>query len=229
MYKAQVMPDGSMELQGQFGKYKISDDAGGGFKAAPVFDTFVEEYDETEESFLIEKGKEWFTPFKTLLEMNAFLQKCEKERLWNIMPGPMFRFRISDNANAFSIKGVNLSAVISKTEDGFKVSYPETKEAEETSGSLPSLSSFLLSHDSWYERNAEEAAALSSCKGVMKITSGGNLRFETKSASYVVGQRESGTFFVAQFSLEDRSTYFVDTFEEALQLIAEPPSARETA
>ena len=41
MYKAQVMPDGSMELQGQFGKYKISDDAGGGFRAAPVFDTFV--------------------------------------------------------------------------------------------------------------------------------------------------------------------------------------------
>lgn len=221
MYKTEILPDGSMELIGQYGKYRISD-AQGGFEVAPLFDTYVEEFDGSDESFLIEQGKTWFSPFGTISEMNAFLKRCEDEKLWNIMPGPMFRFKINDDSNAVFLKGESLVVVISKTDTGFKASYPETKQVREIDGDISSLCAFLVSADRWWDRPGDEAAAMSSSmKGVLKLTSGGNMRFDSKDRTDILGQKEDGTFWVCDISGDERHIYFVDTFADALKVISE--------
>lgn len=110
-YKLDIK-DNSLCIQGLYGTYEAMDNGSGGFTISVIQDTCVNEIDAEGEEYLVESGQEWSVPVINLTELNGFVKKCEEEKLWNYMCGPVFRIKPDAENGVLYIKGQSKNFVI---------------------------------------------------------------------------------------------------------------------
>ena len=113
--------ENSLSIQGLYGTYEAADSGNGSFTIFVIQDTCVNELDAEGEEYLVESGQEWSVPVANLSELNLFIKKCEEEKLWNYMCGPVFRIKPDIENGLLYIKGQSKNFVIGEGEKGLYV------------------------------------------------------------------------------------------------------------
>ena len=99
----------------------LADDGSGGFLVSVQQDSCVNEIDADGEEYLVDFGQEWSVPVKNLSELNGFIKRCEEERLWNYLPGPVFRMKPDIETGILYVRGQSRNFVIGEGDKGLYV------------------------------------------------------------------------------------------------------------
>ena len=198
--------DNSLCIQGLYGAYEAIDDGKGGFIVSVIQDTCVNELDAEGEEYLVESGQEWSVPAENLTELNAFIKKCEDEKLWNYMCGPVFRMKPDTEKGILYIRGQSKSFVIG-----------EDKHEKD----LLAITQKMTREDKWWMRPADETMDIArNMRCAALITSGGNLRLEYRNKSILIVQKDDGTFSVNVVEGMEKHVLYKDNWKNVLSALA---------
>lgn len=203
-------------IQSLYGTYEVSDN-GEGFLISVVQGTCTNELDSEGEEYLVESGQEWNVPVKNLTDLNVFIKKCESERLWNYICGPVFRMKAEKDGLLY-LKGYTQNFIIG--EDGKGLYIDDSQKNHIYIKDLMSISRKLIMEDKWWMRPAEESLdMIRNIRCAATITSGGNLKLEYKNKSLLIGQKEDGSFWVNMTEGLERHILYKEKWNDVIELL----------
>lgn len=214
-----IMTSDTLEVFGDYGNYKIKESDKGGFLINAVFDSFVNERDETGDTYLVEKGEYWKIRVDGIQGLHSFITACENTKLWNVLKGIAYRIGIDSEKGIMYIRGASRNYILG--EEGGKLYLDETKD-QKTHHYLPGLDAALseiVRSDTWWLRSLDEIIEITDRQyNIMEITDGGHIRLPLKNETAILGQKEDGSYWI---SIEggDHHVYYRDTLKEIFKLI----------
>lgn len=213
--------DNSLCIQGLYGAYEAIDDGKGGFMVSVIQDTCVNELDAEGEEYLVESGQEWSVPVENLTELNAFIKKCEDEKLWNYMCGPVFRMKPDIEKGILYIRGQSKSFVIGEDEKGIYIDEAQSGKNHKYEKDLLAITQKMTNEDKWWMRPADETMDIArNIRCAALITSGGNLRLEYRNKSILIVQKDDGTFSVNVVEGMEKHILYKDNWKDVLSTLA---------
>lgn len=218
MYQMEIK-ENTLYIRGLFGKYeaKISEH---GFDVSVIRDECASELDENGEEYLIDAGQEWSTSVDSLLDLDSFMKRCEEERLWNYMPGPVFRMKADLENKTLYLRGVTKSFLIGTDNKGLYIDDPQLTKTHKYIKAFPEVTKILTKEDKWWLRQASETMEIiRSSKSYASVTDGGRLQLVYKDKSYRIGQKDDGSFWVNVSADQERHIYFKDNWKDVLALL----------
>ena len=212
--------DNSLCIQGLYGAYEAIDDGKGGFIVSVILDTCVNELDAEGEEYLVESGQEWSVPAENLTELNAFIKKCEDEKLWNYMCGPVFRMKPDTEKGILYIRGQSKSFVIGEDEKGLYIDEAQAGKNHKHEKDLLAITQKMTREDKWWTRPADETMDIArNMRCAALITSGGNLRLEYRNKSILIVQKDDGTFSVNVVEGMEKHILYKDNWKDVLSAL----------
>ena len=206
-------------IQGLYGAYEAADRGEGGFLVSVSLDTCVNEMDSEGEEYLVETGQEWSVPVANLTELNSFIRKCEDEKLWNYICGPVFRMKPDIEKGILYVKGQDENFFIGADEKGLYLDHGQIAKVHEYMD-LTTITKRMTMEDKWWSRPAVETLDIArNMRCAAMITSGGNLKLEYRNKSVLIGQKENGSFWVNVVNGMERHILYKDTWKEVLEAL----------
>lgn len=219
-YKLEIN-DNALYIQGLYGTYEAIGGEKGGFIVSVVQDTCVNELDEDGGEFLVESGQEWSVPMKNLIELNSFIKKCEEERLWNYINGPVFRMKPDTEKGIVYVKGQNKNFIIGEYNGQLYIDETQNNKSHNCVSELTDITRTMTTTDAWWNRPADETMEiLKNIRCAIAVTAGGNLRFEYRNKSMQVGQKGDGTFWVNIADGQEKHILYKDAWKDVVALLA---------
>ena len=214
--------ENSLSIQGLYGTYEAADSGNGSFTIFVIQDTCVNELDAEGEEYLVESGQEWSVPVANLSELNLFIKKCEEEKLWNYMCGPVFRIKPDIENGLLYIKGQSKNFVIGEGEKGLYVDeVQQGKAAHNYVKDLVTATRKLTVEDKWWTRAADETVDIvRNMRCAAMVTSGGNLRLEYRNKSILVIQKDDGSFSVNVSEGLEKHILYKEQWKDVLAVLA---------
>lgn len=209
---------------GLYGTYKAKDNRDGSFNVSVYRDVYVNEIDSNGEEYCVDAGQEWSVHVKDLGELHSFISKCERERLWNYIPGPTYKVRFDADKGFVYLKGSCKKFIVSEDERGLYVDEIQTSKAHnhDYADNLLEVTQMLLKKEKWWDCQVEENLKI--IKGTepsANITDAGNLKIENNEKTYYIGQKENGSFWVNMVGGNERHICYKDSLAEAIKLIVD--------
>lgn len=218
-YQLEIKDD-ALYINGVFGKYEAEDSGKGEFVVSVVTDVCINELDSEGEEYLVDAGQAWNIPVKNLAELNGFITKCEEERLWNYILGPIFRIKPDLDNGILYIKGHTKNFAIGETEKGFYVDELQSSKSHHIVEDLMDGTHVITTNDKWWERPVEETMEImNDLHCYAKVTDGGNLKVELKNKSFVIGNKDNGGFWVNITGGQERHVYYKDNWKDVVALL----------
>lgn len=210
-----------MIVAGHYGEYEISESSNGGFLASVLFRSFVNETDETGDTYLVEKGEAWKVKVDGLSGINTFIMTCEDAKLWNIIKGIAYRIKLDDAKGILYIRGVSRNYIIGEESGRLFMDETTTQKPHRFISGLSEAVTEIIQCDKWWARNPEETIEITESQGSsVEITDSGHLRFRMRSSSAVVGQKEDGSYWIVIEGSTEKHSYHRDTLKEVFKVIA---------
>lgn len=218
-YKLDIKDD-ALRICGLFGTYEAADDGSGGFLVSVQQDSCVNEIDADGEEYLVDFGQEWSVSVKNLSELNGFIKRCEEERLWNYLSGPVFRMKPDMENGILYIRGQNRNFVIGEGDKGLYVDESANTKSHNYKDDLLGITRYMTAEDKWWQRPAEETVDIArNMRCAAMVTSGGNLQLEYRNKSLCIGQKEDGSFWVNVSGDQEKHIFFKDNWKEVIALL----------
>lgn len=219
-YKLEIN-DNALCIQGLYGTYEAVGDENGGFIVSVMQDTCVNELDSDGEEYLVESGQEWAVPMKNLSELNRFIKKCEEEKMWNYMSGPVFRMKPDIEKGLLYIKGQSRNFIIGEYNGQLYVDETQNANTHSCVSELTDITKTLTKSDSWWNRTSDETMELlKNIRCAAVVTSGGNLRLVYRNKNMQIGQKENGSFWVNMMEGQEKHILYKDTWKEVVSLLS---------
>lgn len=215
--------DDALRIYGLYGTYKAQDNRDGSFDVSVCMDVYVNEIDSNGEEYCVDAGQEWTVNVNNLSELNIFISRCEQERLWNYILGPIYNARFDSEKGLLYLKGNYKKFVIGQDEKGLFIDEIQEPKSHnyDYSNSLSSTIKTLLKKEHWWDCQAEEnLKRIKGSEPSANITDAGNLKIKNKENIYYIGQKENGCFWVNVIGGNERHIYYKNTFKEIIQLIS---------
>lgn len=218
-YKLDIHDNG-LFIQGLFGQYLAEDYGNGYFSVSVERDECVNELDPDGEEYLIEAGHEWTIPVKSLTELNSLIKKCEDERLWNYMLGPVFKIKIDYENSLIYLRGHTVNFIIGECEKGLYVDDMQNSKTHCIMENLLDGMKSIMSKNKWWDRSVSESIDIvRNSNYYARITDGGNLKIEIKDKNYVIGQKEDGEFWINVSADQERHVYYKSSLKEVINIL----------
>lgn len=208
--------DNALCIQGLYGSYEASDN-GNGFLVSVILDTCTNELDAEGEEYLVESGQEWAIVVDGLTELNAFIKKCENERMWNYMCGPTFRMKMDTERGILYLKGQTKNFFIG--EDGGRLYVDTTQGAGQhrEMATLLEAARTMAREDKWWMRPADESLDLMrNMRCAACVTDGGNLRLEYRNKSALIGQKDDGSYWMNVVNGQEKHILYKESWKDVL-------------
>lgn len=213
--------DNAMRIQGLYGKYEASDNGNGGFEVSVLNDASINEVDADGDEYSISYGQEWNIPVNSLAELNGFIQKCEEERLWNYLPGPVCKMRPDIENGILYIKGCIRNFIIGEDEKGIYVDSTQNQKTHDYVDDIFDAALKIVKEDKWWNRDADAVMELvKDMRCTVMITSGGNLKLGYRNKIFIIGQKDDGSFWVNVTDDQEKHVYYKENFKDVMSLFA---------
>lgn len=218
MYQMEIK-ENALFIQGLFGKYEIKD-IKGGFDVSVVRNECASELDENGEEYLIDAGQEWGVTVHNLVELGNFLDQCEMERLWNYIPGPVFRMKPDFENGTLFLKGVAKSFIIGADAKGLYADDAQGTKSHRYVKDIFSAMHMIAKEDPWWSRPATETLELlRTSRSYASVTDGGRLKIIFKDRTCRIGQKTDGPLWASVSTGQERHLYYRDSWKEILGLL----------
>ena len=218
-YKLEIN-DNAMLIHGLYGTYEAMGDANGSFVVSVIQDTCVNELDADGEEYLVESGQDWAVPVSNLAELNSFIKKCEEEKLWNYMSGPVFRMKPDAEKGIIYVKGQTRNFIIGEHNGQLYIDESQNVKTHNCVQELTDITKTMTKMDSWWSRPSDETMEiLKNIRCAVSVTAGGNLRFEYRGKSMQVGQKGDGSFWVNIADGQEKHILYKEAWKDVVELL----------
>ena len=213
--------DNEMCIQGLYGTYEAEDNRKGGFEVSVISNASINEIDAEGDEYSISYGQEWNIPVNSLAELNGFIKKCEEERLWNYLPGPVFRMKPDIENGILYIKGFTKTFIIGEDEKGIYVDDTQNAKSHNYVDDIFDAALKMTKEDKWWERASNETMEIArDMRCAAMVTSGGNIKLGNKNKTFIIGQKTEKSYWVHVADDQEKHVYYKEKFKDVISLLA---------